>query len=358
VTDGAAMDWDPIWSPDGKYLYFSSDRGGSMNLWRVAINEESGEVRGEAEPLTTPSAWSGQIKTSRDGRSIVYVSVDAKSNVKKIAFDPAKERVVGLPVPVTQGARQVGSVDPSPDGQLLVYYSTGKQENLVVISNDGSNPVQLTNDQYKNRGPRWSPDGKRIIFYSNRSGHYELWCINPDGSGLEQMTKTSGESLTMPEWLPDGEHAFCSIMQKGTFIIDLKVPIDERKPQPLVSARGSDTVFSVNSVSPDGRFLAGYWVTSNDEVIPRVLVYSLQSKTYRTVADSGFAGPWLSDSRRLFYYRNGRVYLVDTQTKKSHQILAPPEGEGIGDLRISRDNRMLYYVSGSSDSDIWQAAIK
>src|SRR5262249_35129491 len=47
VTDDPPIDWNPVWSPDGKYLYFSSDRGGSMNLWRVPIDEHTGKTSGE-----------------------------------------------------------------------------------------------------------------------------------------------------------------------------------------------------------------------------------------------------------------------------------------------------------------------
>jgi len=55
VLDDLPNDWSPTWSPDGRYLYFSSDRGGSMNLWRVRIDESSGRRLGEPEPLTTPA---------------------------------------------------------------------------------------------------------------------------------------------------------------------------------------------------------------------------------------------------------------------------------------------------------------
>jgi TolB protein len=55
VTDDVALDWSPAWSPDGRYLYFSSDRGGSMNLWRVRIDEASGKVLIGPEPFTTPA---------------------------------------------------------------------------------------------------------------------------------------------------------------------------------------------------------------------------------------------------------------------------------------------------------------
>ena len=54
VTEEGPVDWNPVWSPDGRYLYFSSDRGGSMNLWRIPIDQTTGETRGLAQPARQP----------------------------------------------------------------------------------------------------------------------------------------------------------------------------------------------------------------------------------------------------------------------------------------------------------------
>lgn len=64
VAGGTWREWNPVWSPDGNYLYFSSDRDGSMNLWRVRIREKSGEVLGKPEPVTTASPYAGYMSLS------------------------------------------------------------------------------------------------------------------------------------------------------------------------------------------------------------------------------------------------------------------------------------------------------
>src|SRR4030095_2033189 len=99
--------------------------------------------------------------------------------------------------------------DPSPDGDWLAYYSLGKQEDIFIIRTDGTGMRQLTDDTFKDREPRWSPDGKRIAFTSNRSGSSEIWAINRDGSGLQQLTQMAG--APHPAWSPDGTQQGSSI---------------------------------------------------------------------------------------------------------------------------------------------------
>ena len=177
LTNDGALDWSPIWSPDGKYLYFASDRGGSMNVWRIAIDEQSGKALSEPEPMTTPSSWSGELDISKDGTTLLFSSTDRQANIESIAFDPATENATAASVPVTSGSVQYSYVAPSEDGEWLVFGSVGQQEDLFVSRSDGTELRQLTNDLHKDRGPAWSPDGSRIAFYSDRTGRYEFWVI-------------------------------------------------------------------------------------------------------------------------------------------------------------------------------------
>jgi eukaryotic-like serine/threonine-protein kinase len=173
VTHDNDVDWSPGWSPDGRYLYFASDRGGRMNLWRLAIDEKSGKVSGQPEPVTTPSPYSGHVALSADGRRLAYVQWAKSDRLEKIAFDPVTEKVLGQPAAITQGSRSAFFPDASPDGQWLTFCSFERPEDIFVMRTDGSSLRNLTDDDFVDRFPRWSPGGNRIQFMSDRSGKYQ-----------------------------------------------------------------------------------------------------------------------------------------------------------------------------------------
>ena len=65
LTDDAALDWSPAWSPDGRYLYFSSTRGGAMSFWRIPIDEPSGRALGEAGTHCRSEVEDGSTRSIR-----------------------------------------------------------------------------------------------------------------------------------------------------------------------------------------------------------------------------------------------------------------------------------------------------
>ena len=204
VTDDVAVDWSPAWSADGASLYFSSRRGGPMNLWRVAIEEASGRALGEPEPVTTPSNWSGYASFSRDGSRMAFASLNWRSTLQRVQFDPVRRRSSDRRRRCC-GAHARSAITPChPMGEWVVFMESGEQEDLLVARVDGSEYRRLTDDAFRDRSPVWSPDGQTLAFYSDRTGRYEIWMIRPDGSGLRQLTDSKGQ-MNFPAFSPNGK---------------------------------------------------------------------------------------------------------------------------------------------------------
>jgi serine/threonine protein kinase/Tol biopolymer transport system component len=357
VVDDGHINWNPVWSPDGRYLYYVSDRIGTMNLWRVRIDERSGKVRGEPEPLTTPTPWSGQISIAADGRRIVFATRDGRSNLVRIPLDPAAGTVTGPALPVTQGStRMVRSGDVSPDGQWLVYDTASPQEDLFVVRTDGTGVRQVTNDVYKDRVPRWSPLGDRILFYSDRtSKSYEAWTIRPDGSGMRQVSAAHGQTMYDPIWAPDGRRILYSLYSpdaRPPEIIDAGLPAEGQTPRRLPAMPGG-RLFLPTSWSPDGKRLIGTIPSEKDEEELCLFSFGPSPDTgrYQVLPLGGSGAVWWDDARAV-YLHDGSVYLLDVRSGAARKLASPPERSAFKVVSVSRDGRSLFAVLESNEGEI------
>ncbi len=351
VTSDAARDWSPTWSPDGRYVYFSSDRGGSMNLWRVAVDERTGKPRGAPEPLTTPATILAHPSFSRDGKRIAYASAQSLINIDRIELDPASGSVRGPPVSVTTGSRQFSTPDPSPDGEFVAYYTLTQPEGDIYVSRpDGSQRRAVTSDTAIDRMPRWSPDGQWLSFFSNRGGVLQLWRIRPDGSDLRRITTRRS---AYGAWSPDGKHLAAVVGTRGVgdtlAVLDPFAPDDQ---QPMVLSRGNVGRFFVNNWSPDGRRLVG-WLDNLGPPGRGVDVFDIASGTFELVSEFGEWPVWLPDSRRILFVANGNsFYVLDSRTKQLRKIFEEKR-DVIGPPRLTRDGRWAFFTRRVTQSDIW-----
>jgi serine/threonine protein kinase len=356
VTSDEHTDWNPVWSPDGRYLYYGTTRSGTVNIWRVPIDEETGHTLGSPEAVTTGVGNAMFLTAAADGRTMAYVSVQPSQNIQKIGFDPDVGEPIGKPVPITRGARILSWPSVSPDGEWIAATRGGAPEDLYLIKADGSARRQLTDDPAKDRGATWSPDGREIAFYSDRSGSYEIWSIRPDGSGLRQVTDTPGLFTEMPVWSPDGSRLAVAIsggsnqVLKGV-ILDPHLPFVEQTPEDLAPFEGGKTGFEVSAWSPNGRWLAGN-IRETQLGGEGIVIYSLEKKTYERMSDIGEYPRWLGDNRRLLFLQRGEVYLLDRVTKEKRKVFSILP-DMISQLRIQRDGHSLVYSRVAQNNDIW-----
>src|SRR5579864_2661447 len=344
VIRDPARDWNPVWSPDGKYLYFVSDRSGSMNLWRVPIDEESGKTLAEPEPITTPAAYFAHPSFSADGKRIAYSSVLITVNIQQLTLDRSIT-IRGDPAWVTSGSRLWSSPDPSPDGEWVVFYSLAQPEGQLHVSHpDGTGLRQVTNDPAIYRLSRWSPDGKWIVSISGRNGHLALWKIRPDGSELQQLTDGGGEEF--PAWSPDGSRMATFLgfeeppHKPATWIFDPNRPWKQQTAEVLPPLDWSPSPFVATSWSANGEQLVGQ-IGSNPG--HGIVTYSLRSHKYESLADFGEWPAWFRDNRHILFVADGKAfYVVDAQSKQARKIFSVTR-DVIGPPRLTRDATKAYY---------------
>jgi serine/threonine protein kinase len=347
ITTDASTNWNPVWSRDGRFLYFASDRSGSMSFWRVAIDEKTGKVQGEPEAVATPSTFNRHLNFSSDGRRLIYVQTDQRANIQAIKFDPKSERTVGDPFWVTRGDRLISRPEFSDDGTRFVMRVLRRtQDDIAVVNSDGTNWRDLTNDKYFDRYPRWSPDGKKIVFTSDRSGRYEIWIVDADGTNLRQLTFDSAGDTTFPLWSRDGTQ----ILFHSNFankIIRVDEEWSKQTPQQLPAPEGVIR-FVPWDWSPDGKKLIGNMSRPPLEIA----WFSFETNRYESLAPFEASPMWLPDSTRFVFFTENKAYLSDIKTKRVREIFTSKDGR-LRSIDISRDGTLLYFTVYSSEGDIW-----
>jgi Tol biopolymer transport system component len=347
VTTEESTDYNPVWSPSGDALYFLSDRAGSMNLWRTAVDENTGAPIGQAHPLTAPESYVRDFSLSADGRLGTYANFATTGNLSRVRFDARSASPQGVVEHITTGPRDFIALDVNRHNEVVLMKAFTQQEDLVVAADAGLR--HLIKDRFRDRNPRWSPDGKKVYFYSDRGRHYEVYSIDRDGGGLRRLTDTGGNRF-YPVPSPDGSKLASSNIR--TFDLYIYDTTDFSKPPEALpklpeSMRGG--TFVVVEWSPDGNSIAGLSG-------PNVWVYSRDTRSYRLAGRAGGAGPggvqWLPDSRRLVLSRQGRLYVRDLASDSEREIMSLP-GENITTIDFSPDRSYLYFVRGNATGDIW-----
>ena len=203
---GNLGDIEPAFNPDGKYIYFASDReGDSLALWRIKSTGSGGLTK-----ITSSKASDRETHISPEGSMLIYSSLPQNAEYKQVWTI----NVTGfLPTQLKEGH----SPKWSPDGTSIAFVvedkSTGR-EKIWVMNADGSNPTQLTfSGDYDDITPSWSPDGKKIVFASNRGrdlkgrSNFDIWAMNADGSEVTQLT-TNGSLDDHPVWDPKEKYIY------------------------------------------------------------------------------------------------------------------------------------------------------
>ena len=142
----------------------------------------------------------------------------------------------------------------SPDGSRLVFQSNRSGHGVLYTMNaDGSDVAALTEDQFRSVGPVWSPDGTLILYVSNNEDEWEdLWVVHPDGTGKRNVTNTPSVNESHPHWRPEGRriifNATTDVTVEGNEEV-YEMNLTGSDLRKLTTYDGWDTYASV---SPDG----------------------------------------------------------------------------------------------------------
>ena len=356
VTDDAAFDWSPYWSDDGRYLCFASDRGGTMNLWRVRIDEETGRTLASPEPIPVPARNAGPFRGSRDGRTVVYQAGTSGFDLERIPLD-ARGLPAGPGRPLLTDSEGMGEPRLSPSGELLAFASWRAGEDLWIVGTDGQGLRRITTGPFRDRSPSFTADGRSLFFHSDRSGKFEIWRAQLDGSGLSAVTRRHDLQPFRALASPDGRCLALQSTRSGAVLLPIDVLPGADWPDPLPPP-AEGVRFEVTSFSADGRLAAGHGI-AHDESYRGLWLYDRDAKRYEPLGAEGSCPQLVRGGRRVYFLRQKALFapatvaLLDLGTREVHDVLPIGPENAVVALAAAQDGTALYVVRERSRADVW-----
>jgi Tol biopolymer transport system component len=231
----------PAFSPDGKSLAFV--RTSSVSVQDIYLTALSG---GEPRRLTQDNRRIFGMAWNTAANRILFAS-NRGANSRLWQVSPSggqPERLAGI-------GENAGFLTVDRRGERLAYTRSTIDTNVWRYGLDGRPPVRLVSSTLHDLAAQYSPDGKRIVFSSNRSGTMEIWMCDSEGKNVNQVTSFGGPPTGSPKWSPDGRWiAFDSRPNGNPDIFVLAA--DGGVPRRLTTDAAQDVV---PQWSRDGRFL-------------------------------------------------------------------------------------------------------
>jgi Tol biopolymer transport system component/DNA-binding winged helix-turn-helix (wHTH) protein len=258
------------WSPDGRYYFFQTSRYGGDRIWAQAERHSFLSKMPQPVPLTTMPPNFHLGAPSEDGKKLFVTAEQPRAEL--VRYDSRARQFLPF-----LGGLSAGDVETSRDGQSIVYIRY-PEDTMWRAKLDGSDATQLTGPSLRATLPHWSPNGRQIVFSGSRPGHaWSLFVISALGGPAEQLTTATVTDLD-PAWSPDG-----STIAYGQARIDGKKQSVSIQMLDLASHKSTTLAGSEGICcprwSPDGRYILASHAEYDD-----LLLYEFATKKWTVVA--------------------------------------------------------------------------
>lgn len=358
LTEHPAIDHNPAWSPDGRFIAFLRFEQGRCEIRKVpALGGAEVKLADCQSDEISALAW------SPDGRWLAWPDRSHSNEPFRIvilSLETSQKRDLTAPP-----AGLLGDIDVAfaPDGQSVAFLRSpvpGVQD-VWIASLSGGEPRQVTNDKVKVHGMDWTPDGRYLVYSSNRGGMFSLWRSAANG-GSPQWLGAGGGNTDSPTVAPDGRRIAYELWQDEANIyrLDLKANAQTR------GAEAAKLIFSTRwdwnpSYSPDGSriaFVSDRLGTSE--------IWTADKDGGNLAQRTSFGGPlvtapqWSPDGTRIVFDArvdgNADIWLIERDNAQPRRLTSDAAEEIAPSF--SRDERWIYFGSNADGSwQIWKLPV-
>jgi dipeptidyl aminopeptidase/acylaminoacyl peptidase len=339
---------DPEWSPDGAWIAYHGRVGDRSGLVVARPDGSGAKFLAEMNGTNAPLPGSGRtIAWSPDGARIAFVSstpgpeTDAAGDpmvITRYLYKPTAaegftrfndnrrlhlfvvEVASGRVEQLTDGIHYEHSIDWSPDGRELLFLTNRDADSDEFFNYDvyalrvaDKSVRRLTATESNEYRPRWSPDGRTIAFDATTRGLTDrettmedthVWVMNADGSNRHEVG-TIDNRQGAPEWLPDGSGLLFTVQERGNVGL-YRAPIAGGRPEPLVGDRGTVGGFSMVKGT-----LAYALATPSDEAELYVRVGSVAARRMTNLNDAVLGSKRLAEVEPFTFVSNDNRFQVE-----------------------------------------------
>jgi eukaryotic-like serine/threonine-protein kinase len=281
------------WTPDGRYFVFQSTRSGRTDLWALRDTDRKAWWRSDNQPvqLTSGPLSLSLPLPSKDGTKLF--ALGEKRRGELVRYESKADQFV----PYLGGISAVDVV-LSSDGNWVAYVSFPDGD-LWLSKVDGSEKLQLTFPPMEVHAPRWSPDGKQIVFMGRNPGKvWRIYLASSERGRAVQTLLTGDESQAAPDWSPDGSSLIYGGLPEelsgdskatAVHIIDLKSHATSTVP-------GSEGLYCPRW-SPSGRYISA---TSSDG--SKLMLFDSGRQRWAALGDLSEGCPtWAGNDEYLYF---------------------------------------------------------
>ena len=324
------------WTADGKEIVFSSTRGGTPSLWRVAVSG------GEPERVATGGDNTFYPSISLRGNRLAYTQMSGGTPIFRMEISNAKGQKV-QPIKLLSSTREDASPRYSPDGKKIAFQSdrSGNLE-IWLCDSEGQNLAQLTFFGKGQAGtPQWSPDSNQIAFDYRFTERADVYVVGVAG-GVPRRVTTESSDDSVPSWSRDGKYLYFASDRGGDQQI-WKTPVEGGQAVQL-TRQGGFQAFE----SADGKYI--YYSKGLCPGLWRLPIDGGQEVLVLNQPGSGCWGQWFVSDDGIYFINTkwtgsfGLDLFSFTSGAVTHLVTLDKINEFVSGLAISPDHRQLLYA--------------